>query len=484
MGKNMTKKRKGQKRHGTAQVRKALISTAGFLALLLVGVIVLIGVMKTNRNTAADVQNEWYVQEGYVEVAAPPAEVHTAENFASMGDDAVTLPENIPTPTATPLITSTPVVTSTPLVTQEPVQKNTLTITAAGDITLGGNVPTGGDQPFARSVEKNGFDFFLEKVRPVFEADDLTIVNLEGPLTTSNKKRSGRPFNFKGDPAYVNILSGSSVEICTLANNHILDYGTEGVQETAQVLTNAGIAYSGYSESYTTTINGIRVTSMAFDEWNYSVKKMLKEIAEARKNCDVLIVSMHWGRELQYTATSEQKTLGHKVVDAGADLVLGSHSHVYGGVEKYKDKYIVYGLGNFCFGGNTNPKDKRCIMFQQTFEMADDGTVHDAGINIIPAAISSVTNKNNFQPMVLPVEQGAKLLKAVAKLSKGFSMADTLWMPTSYLYESGLVTLDIAQGAEEEDELAVSADDEEAAADVEGGEDSGEYIDVEGLFGA
>jgi len=123
-----------------------------------------------------------------------------------------------------------------------------------------------------------------------------------------------------------------------------------------------------------------------------------------------------------------------------ADIVIGNHSHVYGGVEKYKDKYIIYSLGNFCFGGNKNPSDKNCTIFQQTFVMDVDGSISDGGINIIPARVSTSDSKNNFQPYILSGEKGDKLVSMIAKVSKVDS-DQMIWMEDSYQVQSGMVTL-------------------------------------------
>ena len=132
--------------------------------------------------------------------------------------------------------------------------------------------------------------------------------------------------------------------------------------------------------------------------------------------------------------------MGHALIDAGADLILGHHPHVFGGIEQYNGKYIVYSLGNFCFGGNSNPSDKRCLIFQQTFSVSPDGSIEDAGINIIPAAVTGSSSKNDFQPIIMPAERGETLLKNVAKYSD-VSMSAIRWMNGSYMEKIGLTTL-------------------------------------------
>ena len=319
----------------------------------------------------------------------------------------------------------------------------TLKITAVGDCTFCGEAGSKSNKRFLQCVEENGYDYFFKNVRDLFQADDLTIVNLEGPLTTAEKpKKHG--YVFKADPACVQILTGSSVELCNLANNHSMDYGAAGLKQTAEVLAENGIGYCGFTEAWNAELKGVKVTAMGFTKWDHTVEQVTEAVAAARQGCDLLIVNLHWGWERQHQQCHEQVEMGHAAIDAGADLVIGTHPHVYQGIEKYKGKYIVYSLGNFCFAGNANPDDKRCLIFQQTFNFNPgmgiaQANILDAGINIIPASISSVEDKNDFAPTVLPVEAGAALLKEVAGCSTNFSMSDTLWMKGNYLEENGLI---------------------------------------------
>ena len=319
----------------------------------------------------------------------------------------------------------------------------TLKITAVGDCTFCGEAGSKSNKRFLECVQENGYDYFFANVRDLFEADDLTIVNLEGPLTTAEKPRK-HGYVFKADPACVQILTGSSVELCNLANNHSMDYGVAGLKQTAEVLAENGIGYCGFTEAWSAELKGVKVTALGFTKWDHTVEQVTESVAKARANCDLLIVNLHWGWERQNQQCHEQVEMGHAAIDAGADLVIGTHPHVYQGIEKYRGKYIVYSLGNFCFAGNANPDDKRCLIFQQTFSFNPgmgiaQANILDAGINIIPASISSVEDRNDFVPTVLPAEAGAALLKEVAACSTSFSLSDTLWMKGNYLEENGLI---------------------------------------------
>ena len=319
----------------------------------------------------------------------------------------------------------------------------TLTITAVGDCTFCGEEGSKSNKRFLQCVAENGYDYFFENVRPLFGADDLTIVNLEGPLTDS-AKRHAHGYVFKADPRCVDILAGSGVELCNLANNHALDYGTAGLKQTAAVLAEKGIGYCGFTEVWSREMKGVRVTALGFTKWDHTLEQVTEAVSQARQECDLLIVNMHWGWERQHEQCHDQVEMGRAAVDAGAALVIGTHPHVYQGIERYKGKYIVYSLGNFCFAGNANPDDKRCLIFQQTFSFNPglgiaQANILDAGINIIPASISSVDDKNDFKPTVLPASQGAALLKEVAACSPNFNAKDALWMPGNYLEENGMM---------------------------------------------
>ena len=320
----------------------------------------------------------------------------------------------------------------------------TLTVTAVGDCTFCGEAGSKSNRRFLQCVQENGYDYFFKNVRDLFAADDLTIVNLEGALTTVEKpKKHG--YTFKADPECVNILAGSSVELCNLANNHSMDYGAAGLKQTAEVLARKGIGYCGFTEAWSAVIKGVRVTALGFTKWDHTVEQVTEAVSQARQGCDLLIVNMHWGWERQHQQCHDQTDMGRAAVDAGADLVIGTHPHVYQGIEKYRGKYIVYSLGNFCFAGNANPDDKRCLIFQQTFSFNPgmgiaQANILDAGINIIPASISSVENMNDFAPTALPAQAGAALLREVAECSVHFAMGDILWMADNYLEANGLMS--------------------------------------------
>lgn len=292
-------------------------------------------------------------------------------------------------------------------------------ITFAGDCTLG--IYEGSayvySLPFVLEEKGKDYGYFFRKVKPVLEKDDLTLVNLESPLTTSTEKKD-KQFCFKGHPDYANILREGSIEMVNIANNHIYDYSKQGFIDTIQALKNSDVQYSG--EGYITyySVGDITIASIGYRGWSTYIKPYIsKDIKEARDKADIVIVSIHWGDENEYYPNKVQKTLGRFAIDEGADIVIGHHPHVIQGIEKYKDKYIVYSLGNFCFGGNKNPKDKDTIIFQSEFTVVDKRITKMEG-SIIPCSISSVKNINNYQPIILEGSEKERVLDRVYEYSK------------------------------------------------------------------
>jgi len=179
---------------------------------------------------------------------------------------------------------------------------------------------------------------------------------------------------------------------------------------------------------YFIEIKGVRVGLVGFSVWTTSDAVIARIITDARAQCDVLIVSFHWGSELVYQATSAQRKYGRTAVDLGADLVLGHHPHVINGIEVYKGVNIVYSLGNFCFGGKENPADKDTFIYQHTFTV-QDGAIIDNRPNIIPCKITSSSKNNNFQPTPAQGKQADDIIKKIWNYSKAFDQTLDILRP-------------------------------------------------------
>lgn len=308
--------------------------------------------------------------------------------------------------------------TTTPEPTAEPVS---ITVSMVGDCTLGTDVNFDQSTSFDAFYQmKNDPGYFFQNVKDIFTADDLTVANMEGTLTTSNDRQQ-KTFAFKGDPSYTEILTRGGVEATNLANNHSHDYGDQSYEDTIQYLEAAGITTFGYDRTAVMDVKGIKVGLIGIYELKDGLgrqQQVIDTIQEVKdQGAQVIIVSFHWGTEKSNIPDDIQKTLAHLAVDQGADLVVGHHPHVLQGIEKYQGKNIVYSLGNFCFGGNKNPSDKDTMIFQQTFTVENGELVEDDVTNIIPCSLSSESGYNNYQPMVLEGSEKERILQKIEEFS-------------------------------------------------------------------
>ena len=302
----------------------------------------------------------------------------------------------------------------------EPVS---ITISAAGDCTLGTDEYFDPSTSLNAYYDSNGPAYFFQNVKSIFEADDLTIVNMEGTLTEETT-RQDKTYAFKGPAEYTQILTDGDVEAANLANNHSHDYGDKSYTDTIAALDAAGITNFGYDRTAVMDVNGVKVGLVGTYELAEGMgceEEMISNIkAVEDQGAQIVIVSFHWGIERENYPTENQVNLAHSAIDNGADLVLGHQPHVLEGIEVYNGKNIVYSLGNFCFGGNSNPSDKDTMIFQQTFTVQNGELVEDNVTNIIPCSISSDSSYNNYQPTPLEGDEADRVKGRIEEYSSGF----------------------------------------------------------------
>ena len=304
-----------------------------------------------------------------------------------------------------------------------------LTLSVVGDCTLGTDETFDYDTSLNAYYENYGADYFLQNVKNIFSADDLTIANFEGTLTDSDE-REDKTFAFKAPASYASILTGGSVEAVNTANNHSHDYGEQSFDDTLAALDDAGIVHFGYDETAVMDVKGIKVGLVGIYELydHLEREQQLKDnIAKVKADgAQLIVVIFHWGNETETVPDSNQTTLGRIAIDEGADLVCGHHPHVLQGIETYKGRNIVYSLGNFCFGGNSSPSDMDTMIYQQTFTIDADGVKKDNVTNIIPCSISSAAydGYNNYQPTPAKGDEATRILGKINERSSWISTAE------------------------------------------------------------
>lgn len=304
----------------------------------------------------------------------------------------------------------------------------TITITCTGDFTIGGDNYHRKDI-FTPELKKHDGDinFTLANMKEIFQQDDLTLINFEGTFTNIKavpEKKKNNQFLFNISPEYSHVLPDNSVEAVCLENNHVMDHGEEGFEETKDTLRNAGVVYSTSDEIGIFEAKGIQIAMLSYlciDRYYKPVggfdnlfDKVAHDITVTKEKYPIVIVSFHWGKEKYYTPTDDQVKMGRLAVDSGADLVIGHHSHRMNPIEQYKGVYICYSLGNFCFSGNSSPSDMNSFVFQTRFRMSKTGDITNTGFRIIPIRITSLKDKNDFVPT--PITDDMKIVGVVNTL--------------------------------------------------------------------
>lgn len=315
------------------------------------------------------------------------------------------------------LNTPEPDMIPTPTPSEEP-EDTSIVISMVGDCTLASSQYNN----HFEEIVGNDYSWPFAKVLDIFEEDDFTIANLEGSFSDTALAAS-TTFYFCAPTDYARILSEGSVECVTMGNNHTNEFGQTGVENTQAAVEAVGVEHVGASVGKIFDVKGMKL-GVYVCPWTPTVANVqtgVKKLQDA--GADFIIVSAHWGTEGSYRVTSAQTSVAHAAIDAGADVVCGSHPHVLQKTEEYGDGYIYYSLGNFSFGGNTNPRDKDTAIAQIVIERDEDGNYYLAQANAIPCSLTSQSGINNYQPV--PYEKGTEEYdRTMSKLDGTFTGPD------------------------------------------------------------
>lgn len=223
-----------------------------------------------------------------------------------------------------------------------PTPKPQLSLGLVGDLGLGRHITS-----TARS--KNDFFWPFRSISPWLQSHDLNLANLESPIIKKCPEGKTGTFTFCGDERFLPYLQSNKL-ILNLANNHILNYGIDGLNQTHTFLFENNILY--FPDFVIKNINGIKLGFLGYDFITYpklDPEQLLSDVKKYDSSVDWLIVSLHWGNEYLPEAESWRVNLARQLVDAGADIIHGHHPHVWQSYEIYKDKAIFYSFGNFIF---------------------------------------------------------------------------------------------------------------------------------------
>jgi poly-gamma-glutamate synthesis protein (capsule biosynthesis protein) len=318
-----------------------------------------------------------------------------------------------------------------------------LRIVAVGDIML--------DASARPIMDERGYDYAFAQMRPMFDGAHLTFGNLEGPLTERGTAEPDKTYLFRSPPqALSRALADAGFKVVSLANNHSLDYGAEGLEDTMAALEAAGIAYAGAGRDLAQArrpaileVAGRRVAFLAYSltlpETFYAQddkagtafgkeEQVREDVTRARSEADIVLVSFHWGQEGTTSLREYQVELGHAAIESGAAAVIGHHPHVVQSVERYRDGVILYSLGNFAFG-SYSPSAQVGAAAELIFEGNALRTVRLHPLNV-----------NNFEvdfaPRLLEGEAAQRAAEALYELS----LARDTWLDR----DNGTATLELA----------------------------------------
>lgn len=311
------------------------------------------------------------------------------------------------------------------IATTSKAEASEVRIAAVGDIMLGG---TAGPE-----MQKYGYDYPFERTQAFLQQAQIVFGNLEGPLTDGGATETPKKYVFRSPPDMVApALARAGFNIVSLANNHSLDYGPQGLEDTRAALEKAGIhgvgAGRNLAEARTPVYmvkGGVTVAFLAYsltfpeEFWAGPDKPgtafgheqdVRADVAAARQKADIVVVSFHWGQEGKTELRDYQVQLAHAAIDSGAGAVLGHHPHILQAVEHYKDGVILYSLGNFAFGSYSNTAT-RSAMALLTFRDRQWSELRLLPINVRNAEVV-------FQPRPLSGRDAAEVVEKLQQLSQ------------------------------------------------------------------
>ena len=251
----------------------------------------------------------------------------------------------------------------------------------AGDVMLGRTV-------MLKSLERKDPVYPFRKVADVMREADIVFINLENPIIDSCPPHDSG-YIFCTDPSLIEGLLHAGVDVVSLANNHIFNYGISGKKETVMHLNDAGIMATGLSDLVKLERNGIVFGFLGFDKSEQNNPKLEQDeidlITASEEEVDVLVVAMHWGVEYQNKALPGVRDLAREMIGYGADLIVGHHSHWVQDWEFIEGKPVFYSLGNFIFDQMWSEETKKGLTVKLIYD--ENGVLSD--YELLPTYMSS-----------------------------------------------------------------------------------------------
>jgi poly-gamma-glutamate capsule biosynthesis protein CapA/YwtB (metallophosphatase superfamily) len=303
-----------------------------------------------------------------------------------------------------------------------PAEAGRVVLSVVGDIMLAGSASS--------TLSREGYGYPFAATAPIFAGSDIVIGNLETPIAREGMEFTEKKYRYKADPKAASAIRSAGFSVLTLANNHIMDFGARGLDETLQNLNRANILHTGAGRNLAEARipalvekNGLKIAVLAYSLTNpvefYAragqpgaapgyPRFFRQDIKNARARADYVVVSFHWGAEGASFPKSYQMAVARMAIDAGADVVVGHHPHVLQGIERYKGRLILYSLGNFAFGSMSRNVDTGVIA----------KIVLDRGVREVELFPLNVMNAEvRYQPALLKGARGERAISRLQELS-------------------------------------------------------------------
>jgi hypothetical protein len=296
------------------------------------------------------------------------------------------------------------------------------TLLVTGDI-----IPARGVNYFA--TVKHDFLWPFRPTADYAKNADITYISLEAPLFSGCPVSPASSFTFCGDARFIDGLTLIGTDVANLANNHLTNYGAEGVTATDNLLHQHGIQSSGLGPVAVIDVRGIKFGFIGFNGVGRAIDQVALKagIARARQLADIVVVQFHWGKEYErqpmadpgVPTPDDPVTIGHESIDWGADIVIGNHPHWYQGVEVYHGKLITYAHGNFVFDQMWSEETREGVIGTYTFY----------GTQLVAASWKAVRSYDYGQPVFMNQKDNATAIQTMEAASD--QLANHLHEPTS-----------------------------------------------------
>ncbi len=308
------------------------------------------------------------------------------------------------------------------LVSPVPAEAEKLVLTVVGDIMLAGNA--------SETLSRVGYEYPFAATASILQASDIALGNLETPIARTGQEFTDKKYRFKADPKAAMAIRKAGFSVLTLANNHIMDFGAQGLAETCKNLKNGNILFTGAGRNLAEARKPVVIErhgkKIAFLAYSLTHPKefyagpdspgaapgyprsFTQDIKKAKGLADYVVVSFHWGAEGATFPKSYQVCVARMAIDLGADVVVGHHPHVLQGIERYKGRLILYSLGNYTFGSMSGNADTSVIA-----RIVFDREVLQ--VELFPLNVKNA--EVHFQPALLKGLRGEQVISHLQELS-------------------------------------------------------------------